>query len=720
MENNKKRLYVREIEDWRREAYKKRFSEHELQVQELSQAILLPPDNWNSQTGEFQGGVCDSKGNFIAGLMREKPPQAGFYGVASAYPVAEADILYRDEDVVFGGILIGHFGHFILECLGRLWYVLQHKEQHKRIVFLTELEVCEWYFKFFALLGLPQDRILLIEQPTRFRSVIVPEESVHSWYDYTKEYLLPYQVIVQQAQKRMTGKSLWKKIFLTRNGLTDSQTKCVNEVYFCKYFAAHGFIPVELETLPLAEQVAIVSQADEIAAVLGSLTHWALFCRPGTKFTMLTRTSNDILGSQCLINEAAQVDWYIVDTAMNIFYANRAVGVCLIGPTIFWQEYVRDQYGIIEEDDSWKNAYHEYLREWSDYMLQPQKWETIRKLDPLALLTRINKALHQNELVLPNEKDAGSVNFVWADDEAAYYWDEGLNSLLSIRLADGARTVCYPSPVREFPAPLYGMPVKVGRYFVLTPENSSSVLTYDWETGKAAAIPLPAPLPRGNFRYAVSYGNWVIMTGHVSGRIIACDPQNKEIRYLLELAAEELKACGRENAAVFGKPCLLSDMLYVPIIDTNQVLELNLTEGSYKIHHVGVEEAAYGFAAAYAGNIWLAPSQGGPLAVWNPPTGVMQIIDRFPADVHFAKVAGKIRFFADIIVDGAYLWLLPWGADKILRVNMENGHIETVPLALGAQKPCVTCGCLTGNKLVLGMEKELKIYDLGEEFLDIG
>lgn len=710
--SEKKRLYVREQKGWGRESTKKYLSECSLQATTIEKGILLPPDNWEPQTGEFQGGVCDKEGTFVAGLFRKQPPQAGFYGVSQAYPVLAEELDYIAKDVIFGGILIGHFGHFLLECLGRMWYVLEHDEPHKPLVFLTELEVCTWFEDFFALLGISRKRIVLVQKPTQFKSVIVPEESVHSWYNYTQEYLLPYRYMAEQARKLTKNQSLGKKIFLTRNRLANSQTKCVNEEYFCRFFARQGFVMVELETLPLAEQVAIVNNAEEIAAIMGSLTHWALFCRPGTKFTMLTRTTNDILGSQCLINEAAQVDWYIVDTAMNIFYANRAVGVCLIGPTIFWQEYVRDQYGTIEEDDSWKNAYHEYLREWSDYMLQPQKWETIRKLDPLALLTRINKALHQNELVLPNEKDAGPVNFVWADDEMAYYWDEGLNSLLSIRLADGARTVCYPSPVREFPAPLYGMPVKVGRYFVLTPENSSSVLTYDWETGKAAAIPLPAPLPRGNFRYAVSYGNWVIMTGHVSGRIIACDPQNKEIRYLLELAAEELKACGRENAAVFGKPCLLNDMLYVPIIDTNQVLELNLTEGGYKIHHVGVEEAAYGFAAAYAGNIWLAPSQGGPLAVWNPPTGVMQLVDRFPADVHFAKVAGKIRFFADIIVDGAYLWLLPWGADKILRVNMENGHIETVPLALGAQKPCVTCGCIADGKLMLGIGTKIKIYEL--------
>lgn len=346
--DNRKRLYVREIEAWRREAFQTRFSEHVLQIKKISQAILLPPDNWNPKTGGFQGGVYDCKGNFVTGLIRERQ-KAGAYEVVSVYPVTETEIAYIEENVIFGGILIGHFEYFILECLSRLWYVLQKKELDKRIVFLAGLEVCEWYYKFFDLFGLPHERILLIEKPTRFSTVIVPEESVHNWYKYTKEYLLPYRVIVKQAQNRMAGNSLWKKIFLTSKDLFNSQSNNIKEIYFCKFFAAHGFITVALETLPLAEQVALVSQADEIVAVMGALTHWAIFCRPGTKFTMLTRTHNDILGSQCLINEASGVDWYIVDTAINLNYGNCADDELMSYSKGCWQEYVQEHYGELDD-----------------------------------------------------------------------------------------------------------------------------------------------------------------------------------------------------------------------------------------------------------------------------------------------------------------------------------------------------------------------------------
>ncbi|MBE6102565.1 MAG: glycosyltransferase family 61 protein [Selenomonas ruminantium] len=709
---DEKRLYVRRKDDWERACCKTWLSDHPLHVRKVTAGILLPPDNWNPQTGEYQGGVCDRQRSFVAGMFRHKPPQAGFYGVSSAYPV-KGNIVYEDKDVIFGGILIGHFGHFLLECLGRLWYVMERDEPHKPLVFLTELDVCPWFWDFFALLGIARERIILVGKPTQFKSVIVPEESVHSWYSYTQKYLLPYRYIAAQAQKLTGNKSLGKKLFLTRIRLAKSQTKCINEEYFCQFFARQGFAMVELESFPLAEQIAIVNNAEEIVSIMGSLTHWALFCRPGTKFTMLTRTSADVLDSQCLVNEASQVDWYIVDTAMNMFYASRSVGVCLIGPTIFWQEYVRDHYNIRQKDDSWKNSYHEYMREWTDFMLQYQYYQdAIKKLDPLELIIRINRALHQNEMVLPQEEEACRMSFMGGDEEKAYYWDEGINSLICLSLDTGANSVCYHSQIREYPAPLYGMPVKSGRYLVLPPENADAVLRYDIESGKASAFPVPEHLPRGNFRYAVSYGDWVIMTGVRYAGIIAFKPHTGEIRLLLKLNGDELEACDKGQPLIFGKPCILADMLYVPICDTNQVLELNLVQSDYRIHQVGGEEAYYGFAAVYAGNIWLAPSQGGPMRVWNPPTGITRIFDGYPAEVKFTKVAGKICFFTDILVHGASLWLLPWGADRIMWLNMESGLIESVPIQFKAQKPTVSCGCIVGSKMVIKTGSEIIIYDI--------
>lgn len=100
------------------------------------------------------------------------------------------------------------------------------------------------------------------------------------------------------------------------------------------------------------------------------------------------------------------------------------------------------------------------------------------------------------------------------------------------------------------------------------------------------------------------------------------------------------------------------------------------------------------------------------MRVWNPPTGITRIFDGYPAEVKFSKVAGKIRFFTDILAHGASLWLLPWGADRIMRLNMENGLIESVSIQFKTQKPTVSCGCIAGGKLAIKTGSEIIIYDI--------
>lgn len=54
-----------------------------------------------------------------------------------SYSVDRKELVELDEDVIYGGSLIGHFGHFMAECWDRLWYLLQHPELQSKILFIT-------------------------------------------------------------------------------------------------------------------------------------------------------------------------------------------------------------------------------------------------------------------------------------------------------------------------------------------------------------------------------------------------------------------------------------------------------------------------------------------------------------------------------------------------------------------------------------------------------
>ena len=105
MTDKSRRFYFNRPEDYEPALLKKRFSDRKLEVKVVEKGIILP----THQKGfRFEGGVCDRNINFVAGYSRTRDNRAHWGSVASAYSVDKKEISYLDEDVIFGGALMGH------------------------------------------------------------------------------------------------------------------------------------------------------------------------------------------------------------------------------------------------------------------------------------------------------------------------------------------------------------------------------------------------------------------------------------------------------------------------------------------------------------------------------------------------------------------------------------------------------------------------------------
>ena len=273
--------------------------------------------------------------------------------------------------------MFGHFGHFLLERLVRLWYVVQHPELKLRVAFLTpHLGVRKWYSEFFQLMGIEKERIIYVDKPIQCRSVIVPEQSAYfgASYKFTKEYLFPFQVIKSNVKPDKV-----KKIYLTRTKYKNPLRIFCNEEYFEDFFAAHGFKIIAPEKLSIKEQISLVMGADEIAAPIGTLTHWAMFCKSTVKFIMLTRHSSEQF-AQIFINEAFNVNnYYIVEAWKKFLYVKaHHEGVFMLGSNKYWKNFVADYFGetIAEDDDSpyFSVALDKYINTWCKKYSDPKNF----------------------------------------------------------------------------------------------------------------------------------------------------------------------------------------------------------------------------------------------------------------------------------------------------------------------------------------------------------
>ena len=108
-----------------------------LQINSVENGLVLPLKP--SKNPSFMlGGVCDEDGNLVAGFNRNSSSVSssnpGWAGICGTYDHSGETIEFVGESVIFGGVLMWHFGHFLLECMSRLWYVVENPQDTRKIV----------------------------------------------------------------------------------------------------------------------------------------------------------------------------------------------------------------------------------------------------------------------------------------------------------------------------------------------------------------------------------------------------------------------------------------------------------------------------------------------------------------------------------------------------------------------------------------------------------
>lgn len=327
------------------------------------QAVILPLRYL--QGYHACGGVCDSQLRHVAGYVRGcgRNQVPGDNSVECRAGYIPERVEECDEEVIFGGALNLHFGHFMLESVSRLWYVLAHPEEQRRIAFclypydgadagapLPELP--RFIGELLQLAGLDPGRLLLVPTPTRFRRVIVPHQDrfiYDAWHPGRCELLL--QAVSRSLPSPPAGAG--RQIYLSRRHF--HRHDIFGEEYFEEFFSRHGFEILYPEELPLTEQLAALQGADRIACTLGTLSHSALWARPGTSLICLLRSG--IIHQTHLIQQnicrIRRLDYVFVDTSANFLPARHDTfaTMFIIAPTPCWREFVRREYGEEVEVD---------------------------------------------------------------------------------------------------------------------------------------------------------------------------------------------------------------------------------------------------------------------------------------------------------------------------------------------------------------------------------
>lgn len=259
-----------------------------LTIQSVANGLILPFRRCRHSTG--LGGVLDAKGIF----MEKSYLHGGSFEHGGPYDFDKSTLVKSNDKVIYFGYYLPHWGHFLIDCLGRMWPFVDTEIYNKlndyKVAYISNAQegMYDNCYEFFAALGIKRERIIHINQPTQFQEVLIPD------VDYTAEpgrtfapqYIQLYDTVAQNILKKHDLKEVEdkfgsiEKVYFTRSKLRGAKSREVGLSVIDKVFRNGGYNIIAPEKLSLIEQVLIWNNARRIACINGTIPLNVIFVTP--------------------------------------------------------------------------------------------------------------------------------------------------------------------------------------------------------------------------------------------------------------------------------------------------------------------------------------------------------------------------------------------------------------------------------------------------------
>jgi capsular polysaccharide biosynthesis protein len=295
-----------------------------------------------------------------------------------------APIEMREGTTIFIGTLHPVFGHAITDNLKRLWF-LQTAEGQKllrdgaRVIYLRYrgLSLPAYVFQVMALAGLDPSKFEVVEQPVRFRQLLIPDNALVLRGE-RRHFTEAFQRTIEAIRASVPAVETLgaDQVYLSRTALRSGRD--YGEAAIEESFRRKGFAIVHPERLSLEEQIGILSRCRTVAATEGSIAHGVIFCRPGTRFVLLKK-ANYVNSYQTVIEQMRNLHVTIVEAHQTIEAKQPWVGPFYLASTPSLRAFLGD-------DRTRRNRWLD--REWYRYLSHLVRQQGAGKLRSAKRLIR--------------------------------------------------------------------------------------------------------------------------------------------------------------------------------------------------------------------------------------------------------------------------------------------------------------------------------------------
>lgn len=296
-------------------------------IKVIDNGIIYPLSKGDNDQYDFncEGGVVTPEGEFVTESQTVRNYCKKYWNIA---PSITSNIsTYNDYEVCYCGILTGHFGHFLLESISRLYYVIKNPEKFKCVFLIRPVCSLSLISEVFDILNIDKERIEIVTTPTQYKKVIVPESSVILYKEIKKEYM----EIIDKMTLNVPFKTGMEKVFLS-NKYYGRGIFRGNECQLEEIFNQNGYVSYYPNLLPLREQISIIKSAKEFVTTEGTSSHVALFLNSKAKCIILKRIPIDNV-VQLEIDKIKGYNVEYVNSFISYFGMDSSISPTLLGLT---------------------------------------------------------------------------------------------------------------------------------------------------------------------------------------------------------------------------------------------------------------------------------------------------------------------------------------------------------------------------------------------------
>ena len=376
--------------EFNKERYKKAVERKFPCKNDLSEVVVedgyLLPNRYANNRLFGHGGVLDKSRQFVKeseiigyakyAVSITSEDEAGIY-LGEGYEIDKEKAIYLDEEVVYLGYINNHWGHFLIDCSTRLYSFLKDTEDKRKYVYLVnegeQYVPVSSIARFFELLGI-KEHIIFINQVTKCRKIIIPEQGYMTNAYYSKGYLEVFDKVANSID--CSKYPVYDKVYYSRANVKKAQGSEIGEDILLEVFQKNGFHIVSPEKYTLDEQIAIVRNTDLLAGITGTLPHNLLFAKPAQKMLVINKSHN-LNMAQMDINAMRGINMVYVDSYLEKFPV-------LIGPGPFLLDYSKEMDAYVKAQN-WTPLTQENLSKYNRKRNSQvyEKWYRLRNIKSL-------------------------------------------------------------------------------------------------------------------------------------------------------------------------------------------------------------------------------------------------------------------------------------------------------------------------------------------------